>query len=59
MGGHSGEAADDGHLVLRLSAGLILPSTARMLRKEHVTMEELLYSVKHCWRFLDSARLEL
>lgn len=59
MSGHSGEAASYGHLVLRLSAGLILLSTARMLCKEHVTLEELLGSVKHCWRFLDSAQLEL
>jgi hypothetical protein len=44
--GHSGEVAYDGHLVLQLTAGLILLYAARMLCKGHVTMEEFLCSVK-------------
>jgi hypothetical protein len=59
MSGYSGEAAFYGHPVLGVSAGLILLSTARMLCKGHVTLEELLGSGKHCWRFLGSAQLEL
>jgi hypothetical protein len=47
------------HLVLRLLAGLVLLYTARVLCKGRVTMEELLFSLKHHWRFLDSDLLEL
>jgi hypothetical protein len=58
MGGHLRAGAYYGHLVLRLSAGLILSYTAHILCKERVTMEELLCSVKHCRHFLGSARPE-
>jgi hypothetical protein len=53
------EDAYYGHLVLRLLAGLVLMYTARVLFKGRVTMEEILFSVKHYWRFLDSELLEL
>lgn len=53
------EAAYYGHLVLRLVAGLVLLYTARIICKGRVTMEELLFSLKHHWRFLTSETLEL
>jgi DDE superfamily endonuclease len=53
------EDAYYGHLVLRLLAGLVLLYTARVVYKGQVTMEELLFRLKHCWRFLDSEMLEL
>lgn len=53
-----GEDAYYGHLVLRLLAGLVLLYTARVLFKGRVTMEEILFSLKHYWRFLDSELLE-
>jgi hypothetical protein len=45
--------------VLRLLAGLVLLYTARRLLKRHVTMEEIVFSLKHHWRFLTSKDLEL
>jgi DDE superfamily endonuclease len=54
-----GEAAYCGHLVLRLLAGAVLLYTARILLKGRVTMEEIVFSLKHHWRFLDSKDLEL
>jgi hypothetical protein len=53
------EAAYYGHLVLRLLASLVLLYTARILCKGRVTMEEMLFSLKHHWRFLNSEPLEL
>ena len=47
-----------GHLVLRLMAGLVLLYTARVVLKGRVTMEELVFSVKQHWWFLDSEMLE-
>ena len=54
-----GEDAYDGHLVLRLLAGLSLLYTARVLCKGQVTMEEIVFSLTHHWRFLTSKPLEL
>ncbi|MBI3326665.1 MAG: hypothetical protein HYZ81_08180 [Nitrospinae bacterium] len=54
-----GEDAYDGHLVLRLIAGLVLLYTARMVFKGRVTMEEILFTLTHDWRFLASALLQL
>jgi len=54
-----GEDAYYGHLVLRLLAGLVLLYTARRLLKGCVTMEEIVFSLKHHWRFLTSKDLEL
>jgi hypothetical protein len=53
------EDAYYGHLVLRLLAGMVLLYTARVVCKGQVTMEELLFRLKHCWRFLDSEMLDL
>jgi hypothetical protein len=53
-----GEAAYYGHLVWRLMASLVLLSTARVVCKGQVTMEELRFSLQHDGRFLDSELLE-
>jgi hypothetical protein len=53
------EAGDHGHLVLRLRAGLVLLYTARVVFQGRVTREEIVFSVKHHWRFLASEMLEL
>ena len=53
------EDAYYGHLILRLLAGLVLMYTARVLCKGRVTMDELLFSLKHYWWFLASECLEL
>jgi len=52
-----GEDAYYGHLVLRLLAGLVLLDTARRLCKGRVTMEEIVCSLTHHWRFLTSKDL--
>jgi hypothetical protein len=53
------EGAYFGPLVLRLLAGLVLLYTARIVLKGCVTMEEILFSLAHHWRFLGSELLEL
>jgi hypothetical protein len=53
------EDAYFGHVVLRLLASFVLMYTTRVLFKGRVTMEEILFSLKHYWRFLDSELLEL
>ena len=53
------EGAYYGHLVLRLVAGMLLFYTTRVVCKAQVTMEEVLFSLKHYWRFLDSELLDL
>jgi hypothetical protein len=52
------EDAYYGHLVLRLLAGLVLLYTARRLFKGRVRMAEIVFSLKHHWRFLTSKDLE-
>jgi hypothetical protein len=52
------EDAYDGHMVLRLLAGLALLYTTRILCKGHVTMEEIVFSLQHHWRFLNAKNLE-
>jgi hypothetical protein len=47
------------YLVVRRLAGLVPLYTARVIFKGRVTMEEILFSLKHYWRFLDSELLEL
>jgi hypothetical protein len=54
-----GEDAYDGPLVLRRLAGLARLSTARLLCKGRVTMEEIVCSLKHHGRFLNAKNLEL
>ena len=56
--GHT-EDAYYGHLVLRLMGSFILFYTARVICKGRLTMEEIIFSLKHYWRFVDSEALEL
>ena len=53
------EDAYYGHFVLRLVAFTVLVYTARCLFRGRVTMEEIVFSLKHHWRFLNSKLLEL
>jgi hypothetical protein len=53
------EDAYYGHLVLRLMGCLVLFYTSRVICKGRRTMEEIIFSLKHYWRFLDSELLEL
>jgi hypothetical protein len=53
------EDAYYGHLVLRLMGCFVLFYTSRVICKGQVTMEEIIFSLKHYWRFVDSAALEL
>jgi hypothetical protein len=50
--GHS-EDAYYGHLVLRLMGCFVLFYTSRVICKGQVTMEEIIFSLKHYWRFVD------
>jgi len=53
------EDAYYGHLVLRLMASFILFYTSRVICKGRLTMEEIIFSLKHYWRFVDLEPLEL
>src|SRR6266487_5500710 len=53
------EDAYYGHLVLRLMGCLVLFYTSRVICKGQLTMEEIIFSLKHYWRFVDSESLEL
>jgi hypothetical protein len=53
------EGAYYGHLLLRLLGCLVLFYTSRVICKGRLTMEEIIFSVKHYWRFVDSEALEL
>ena len=53
------EEAYYGHLVLRLMGCLVLFYTSRVVCKGRLTMEEIIFSLKHYWRFVDSEPLEL
>jgi hypothetical protein len=53
------EDAYYGHLVLRLMGCLVLFYTSRVVCKGRITMEEIIFSLKHYWRFVDSEALEL
>jgi hypothetical protein len=48
-----------GHLVLRLMGCFVLFYTSRVVCKGRLTMEEIIFSLKHYWRFVDSEPLEL
>ena len=52
------EDASYGHVVLRLMGSFILFSTSRVVCKGRMTMEEIVLSLKHYWRFVDSEVLE-
>jgi hypothetical protein len=53
------EDAYYGHLVLRLIGCLVLFYASRVVCKGRLTMEEIIFSLKHYWRFVDSEALEL
>ena len=53
------EDAYYGHLVLRLMGSFILFYTSRVICKGRLTMEEIIFSLKHYWRFVDLEALEL
>jgi hypothetical protein len=53
------EDAYYGHLVLRLMGCFVLFYTSRVICKGRLTMEEIIFSLKHYWRFVDSEALEL
>ena len=53
------EDAYYGHLVLRLMACFVLFYTSRVVCKGCLTMEEIIFSLKHYWRFVDEEALEL
>jgi len=48
-----------GHMVLRLMGCFVLFYTSRVVCKGRLTMEEIIFSLKHYWRFVDSEALEL
>lgn len=48
-----------GHLVLRLMGCFVLFYTSRVICKGRLTMEEIIFSLKHYWRFVDCEALEL
>ena len=53
------EDAYYGHLVLRLMGCFVLFYTSRVICKGELTMEEIIFSLKHYWRFVDVEALEL
>ncbi len=53
------EDAYYGHLVLRLMASFVLFYTSRVICKGRLTMEEIIFSLKHYWRFVDVESLQL
>ena len=53
------EEAYYGHLVLRLMGCFVLFYPSRVICKGRLTMEEIIFSLKHYWRFVDSEPLEL
>jgi hypothetical protein len=53
------EDAYYGHLVLRLMGCFVLWYTTRVVCKGRVTMEEIVFSLKHYWRFVNLEALEL
>jgi hypothetical protein len=53
------EDAYYGHLVLRLIGCIVLFYTSRMVCQGRLTMEQIIFSLKHYWRFVDCEALEL
>jgi hypothetical protein len=52
------ENAYYGHLVLRLIGSFILFYPSRVICKGRLTMEEIIFCMKHYWRFVDLEALE-
>jgi len=53
------ENAYYGYLVLHLMGCFVLMYTSRVVCQGQLTMEEIIFSLKHYWRFVDSEALEL
>jgi hypothetical protein len=53
------EDASYGHLMSRLMGSFIVFYTSRVICKGRLTMEEIICSLKHYWRFVDREALEL
>jgi len=53
------EDAYYGHLVLRLMACFVLFYTSRVIFKGHVTMDEMVFNLKHHWSSVNCQELEL
>jgi hypothetical protein len=53
------EDAYYGHLVIRLMGSFVLFYTSRVVCKGRLTMEEIIFSLKHYWRFVDCETLDL
>ena len=53
------ENAYYGHLVLRLMACFVLFYTSRVIFKGHVTMDEMVFNLKHHWSSVHCQELEL
>src|SRR5438552_2855074 len=53
------EDAYYGHLVLRLMGSFVLVYTSRVICKGCLTMEEIIFSLKHYWRLVDLEALGL
>jgi DDE superfamily endonuclease len=53
------EDAYYGHLVLRLMACFVLFYTSRVIFKGHVTMDEMVFNLKHHWSSVHCQELEL
>jgi len=53
------EDAYYGHLVLRLMGCFVLMYTSRVVCQGQLTMEQIIFSLKHYWRFVDCEALEL
>jgi hypothetical protein len=53
------EDAYYGHFVVRLMGSFVLFYTSRVICKGRLTMEEIIFSLKHYWRFVDMEPLEL
>ena len=53
------EDAYYGHFVLRLIAGFALFYTSRFICKGKVSMEEIVFTLKHCWMMVDYEPFEL
>jgi hypothetical protein len=53
------EDAYYGHLVLRLMGCFVLMYTSRLVCKGQLTMEEIIFCLKHYWRLVESEAFEL
>jgi hypothetical protein len=53
------EDAYYGHVVLRLIASVVLYYTSQVLFKGHVTMDAIVFNLRHHWTSVDCQELEL